>query len=481
MFFRQITDRKLAQYAYLIGCQATREAIIVDPQRDVSRYAAIAEEAGYYIIAATDTHIHADYLSGLHQMAAQYNVKIYVSDEGGIDWRYEWLLKSKFDYQLLKNGDSFRIGSVGFETVHTPGHTPEHISFAVTDYGSGIRLPMGYISGDFVLVGDVGRPDLLETAAGKINTMELSARQLFQSLKKVKTWPVHSMLWPGHGAGSACGKSPSAVPFSTVGYELTYNQSLIAAEDEEEFVLGILDGQQEPPYYFERMKRENRSGPLILHQLPEPPELSAPQLHKKLSSKSALLLDTRMWHEYRAVHIEGSLFTPLNTAFPTLAGSYVPEGVPVCLLVDQARLDEAVLDLIRIGIDEIVGYVTPSIIEEFEHIGGIICSTQEIDVSELSKRINEEERYLLDVRRASELREIGKIAGAVNVSHTRLLPNNSHIPRDKEVYVYCRTGNRSTYACGFLESAGINVVHVAAGITAWIGSGFEVVFDDPTT
>ena len=477
MFFRQIADRKLAQYAYLLGCQETGEAIIIDPQRDIGRYVTIAEEAGLHIVAAADTHIHADYLSGLRQMATQYDVKIYASDEGGIDWRYQWLLGSKIDYQLLKNGDSFRIGSIGFETVHTPGHSPEHLSFAVTDYGSGAQLPMGILSGDFLLVGDVGRPDLLETAAGEIDTMESSARELFRSLKKVKNWPANTMLWPGHGAGSACGRSQSAVPISTIGYELTYNQSLILASNEEEFVSDILDGQQEPPYYFERMKRENRSGPSILHYMTEPKKLSAEHLCELISSQSVLLLDTRSWYEYKASHIEGSLFTPLNRAFTTIAGSYVPEGKSICLLVNSADLNEAILDLVRIGLDDIIGYVTPDIIEEYQHCGGRICPTEEIDVVELSKRIGESEKYILDVRRASELREIGKIAGAINVSHTRLLPDNSHIPRDKEVYVYCRSGNRSTYACGFLESVGVKVVHVASGITAWIGSGYQVDFD----
>ncbi len=171
MLFRQIFDEKLAQYAYLVGCQQTGEALLIDPERDVDRYIELAEREELRIVAVTETHIHADFLSGARELAERLDVKLYLSDEGDADWKYEWVKQKKqdganYDYVLLKDGDTFSIGNIEVKAVHTPGHTPEHLSFMITDYGGGADLPMGMITGDFVFVGDLGRPDLLESAAG---------------------------------------------------------------------------------------------------------------------------------------------------------------------------------------------------------------------------------------------------------------------------------------------------------------------------
>jgi len=194
MFFRQIIESKLSQYAYLIGCQHTREAVIVDPQRDIDRYLEIAAANNLRIVAAAETHIHADYLSGLREFAGRCGVKILISDEGGSAWRYEWLLNSAFDRLLLKHGDSFVMGAVKLEAVHTPGHTPEHLSFLVYDRSADESTPMGILSGDFVFVGDVGRPDLMETAVGSKGVMVPAARQLFHSLSLFKNLPPFLQL-----------------------------------------------------------------------------------------------------------------------------------------------------------------------------------------------------------------------------------------------------------------------------------------------
>ena len=158
MFFRQIVDTKLAQYAYLIGCQSTGEAILIDPQRDIDRYLSLAAQVDLKIVAAADTHIHADYLSGTREFA-ELGVKIYASAEGGEDWKYEWLKGSSYNFQFLKDGDTFKIGNIEFEAVFSPGHTPEHLSYLVTDLGGGADEPMGIVSGDFVFVGDGGHDD----------------------------------------------------------------------------------------------------------------------------------------------------------------------------------------------------------------------------------------------------------------------------------------------------------------------------------
>jgi len=241
MYFKQIFDKKLAQYAYLIGCQATGEAIVIDPMRDVDQYREIAEEEGLKITAAADTHIHADYVSGLRELAEQ-GVKVYASDEGGDDWKYEWLIDSNYNYELVTEGDSFNIGNIKFDVRHTPGHTPESVSFMVTD-GAATDEPMGILTGDFVFVGDVGRPDLLETAAGQEGAMKPAAKELYKSVKNFEDLPEYLQVWPAHGSGSACGKALGAVPESTVGYELRFSPAFKAATSENEFVDFILDGQ----------------------------------------------------------------------------------------------------------------------------------------------------------------------------------------------------------------------------------------------
>ena len=181
MLFRMLYDEKLAQASYLIGCQRTGEALIIDPERDVERYIDAATRAGMKIKAIAETHIHADYLSGARELAERTGARLYLSDEGGEQWKYRWLDKGAaggYDHRLLKDGDTFQVGNIELRALHTPGHTPEHISFMVTDRGGGASEPMGIATGDFVFVGDVGRPDLLETAAGQSGAKEPAARRI---------------------------------------------------------------------------------------------------------------------------------------------------------------------------------------------------------------------------------------------------------------------------------------------------------------
>ncbi|MEO1085915.1 MAG: MBL fold metallo-hydrolase, partial [Acidobacteriota bacterium] len=178
MLLRQIFAPKLAQYAYLIGCQRTGEALIIDPERDVDRYIELARREGLRLVAVDETHIHADFLSGARELAEELGARLYLSDEGDADWKYEWAIKGDYDVHLLRDGDTFEIGKIEIRALHTPGHTPEHLSFVVTDRGGGADEPIGVATGDFVFVGDLGRPDLLESAAGVAGQMDPSARAL---------------------------------------------------------------------------------------------------------------------------------------------------------------------------------------------------------------------------------------------------------------------------------------------------------------
>jgi hydroxyacylglutathione hydrolase len=272
MLLRQIFDPYLAQYAYLVGCQRTGVALLIDPLRDIAPYQALAKENGLRITAVAETHIHADFVSGGAEFAADPEVWLHVSAEGGPDWSYAWP-GSRPNTHWLKDGDVFEVGKIRVRALHTPGHTPEHLSFLITDVGGGADEPLALCTGDFVFVGDVGRPDLLESAAGESGAMEPAARALRKSLvQTLPPLPDFLQILPGHGAGSSCGKSLGAVPTTTLGYERRFNAPLkLALEDEGDFVRQILSGQPEPPLYFATMKRVNRDGVRVTGGVPDAP------------------------------------------------------------------------------------------------------------------------------------------------------------------------------------------------------------------
>lgn len=457
MYFKQFFDEKLAQYAYIIGCQKNGQALVIDPMRDVDTYIEAAAKENLKIVAAVDTHIHADYISGLRELAER-GVKVYASDEGDKDWKYEWLKGSDYNYQLLKNGDTFKIGNIIFKAWHTPGHTPEHLSYFVTD-GAAADEPLGIATGDFVFVGDVGRPDLLESAAGHTGNMEPSARRLFSTVEEFKKVPEYLQIWPGHGAGSACGKALGAVPESTVGYELRFNNSIKASTSEDEFVKFILDGQPEPPMYFARMKRDNKMGPAVLGALPAPKKLSPSEIDSIVDKSGIAIIDTRTKEAFSELHIKGSLLSTLNKQFNTVVGSYVEENEKIYLVVDESRVKEAVVDLIRIGLDHIIGYITPETLAEYAKSGVNTSSMIPQKFSDLERYEGKSEYAILDVRKASEF-ALGAVPGAINIAHTRLHVRRNELPSDKTLVVHCQAGGRSGVASAYLKRAGFDVVFI---------------------
>ncbi len=465
MFMRMVYDEKLAQAAYLIGCQRTGEAVVVDPERDVDRYIDLAEKNGLRIVATAETHIHADFISGSRELAERVGAKVYVSDEGDEDWKYAWLDKKEgggaYEHQLLKDGDSFRIGNIEFLAIHTPGHTPEHIVFLVTDHGARATAPMGLLTGDFLFVGDLGRPDLLETAAGQIGAMEPSARRLFETLKTLDGIPDFVQVWPAHGAGSACGKALGAVPMSTVGYEKRFNPAIKAASSEQAFVDFILAGQPEPPMYFANMKRDNKTGPRVLGRLPSPERVTAADL-RSLDPDSVAIVDTRAWDQFRAGHIPGSLSFPLTKSFNTDAGSMVRDTEDIYLVVDPERLEEAIRDLVRIGLDRIKGWCPPDEITTSSGLNTI----DEIDVEDAIGLMESRDIGVLDVRRRTEFDE-GHLPGALSIAHTRLAGRIDEVPRDTRLLVNCRSGARSARASAYLKRAGWDVINLKGGMLAW--------------
>ncbi|MGI9243847.1 MAG: rhodanese-like domain-containing protein [Verrucomicrobiales bacterium] len=456
---RQLFDPTLAQYSYIIGCQRTGEAIVIDPQRDIDRYHQVAGENDLKITAVADTHIHADYLTGAREFAEDPEVTLFLSAEGGDDWQYRWAEKLP-NTHLVRDGDSFRVGKIEFQVTSTPGHTPEHVTFTVIDHGGGASTPIGIASGDFVFVGDVGRPDLLESAAGHAGAMEPAARQLYQSLQAFQASPDEVQIWPAHGAGSACGKALGAVPVSTAGYEKRYNPAIAAAGpgSEDAFVDFILTDQPEPPVYWARMKQQNRDGFAPLGDLPVPGRLAASDLGALLEAGEAVVIDTRSDRAaFMQKHVEGSIFAPSGNSFPTIAGSYIEPGRPIYLLVeDTAELDDLVRLLVRIGLDDVRGYLDAGevfALAEPELFGSILMRR----TSEIGDFLEPGETQVLDVRKASEYAQ-GHLDGALNIAHTRLAARLGEIPDGKRLLVHCASGGRASSASSFLKSQGREVI-----------------------
>lgn len=465
MYFRQVFEPNLAQYAYIIGCQRTGEAIVVDPQRDIDRYVAIATSENLKIVAVAETHIHADYLSGAREFAEQHGVKLYLSDEGDKDWKYFWATEGAYDFQPLKHQDTFKIGNIQFEVLHSPGHTPEHISFTITDLGGGANEPMGILSGDFVFVGDLGRPDLLETAAGEVGAREPSANRLYDSVQSFLEFPEYLQIWPGHGAGSACGKALGAIPESTVGYEKRFNASIQAAKiSRKEFVDTILEGQPEPPLYFARMKRENKFGPAILNTLPKPVKIKKERLEFLEYEVDYALIDTRVDRKaFMNKHLPGSIYAPLNKSFPTIAGSYIQPETPIYLILDREEdVEHAVRNLVRIGLDKVVAYALPSVTNELPN-----TTIEEVDMSEIDRLRALPGTSVLDVRRQSEF-DPHHIPGAKNIAHTRLLDQLNDLDKNTTHLVHCRSGARAASAVSLLKNKGFDVIYVNGNFSDWV-------------
>lgn len=462
MLLRYFYDEKLAHASYVVGCQRTGEAAVIDPMRNIEPYVQLAAKENMKIVGALETHIHADFVSGSRELADRFGTTLYASDEGDKDWKYENI--DHIHHKLLKDGDRFRIGNIEFEVLHTPGHTPESISFLLTDLGGGATEPMGIFTGDFVFVGDVGRPDLLEKAAGIQGTSEVGAEAMYKSLKRFKQLPDYLQLWPAHGAGSACGKSLGAVPSSTVGYEKQFNWAL-QFDTEDGFSEALLDGQPEPPYYFAVMKHVNKVGVELIKNLPAVNALTTLKEVEDLIKAGNQVLDTRPSAQFADGHISGTINIPLNNSFTNWAGWLIDYKKPLYVLVDPAKLDELLIALRSIGIDNVHGYANADAVlsEAIE-----LQSYENITPTEAKAMLENEDVYLLDVRKQTEFEE-GHIEQAQHLMLGTILRRLDEVKTDKKIILQCQAGGRSAIAASLLQSRGIdNVVNMSGGYSRWL-------------
>ncbi|HBY94299.1 MAG: MBL fold metallo-hydrolase [Ardenticatenaceae bacterium] len=466
MLLRYFYDKRLAQASYLVGCQSTHEALVVDPARAVDQYIVAAQQEGLRIIGVTETHIHADFVSGSRELAERTGATLYLSDEGDTSWKYQYATERP--HILLKDGDEWMIGNIRFQALHTPGHTPEHLSYLVTDTISADQ-PMGLFSGDFVFVGDVGRPDLLEQAAGLAGSAEPAARQLHRSLQRFRELPDYLQLWPAHGAGSACGKALGAVPSSTVGYEKLFNWALRIA-DEDEFVRTVLAGQPEPPAYFAVMKRVNKEGPPLLGVLRVPARLRATGLQSVLE-RGAQVVDTRPAEEYDHGFVSATINIPYDADFLTWMGALVNYEQPLFLIAGAQEIEAIVNDLICIGLDRIEGYFKPEAVSGWAERVGQLSVIPRVETSEIERLLKTGEAAIFDVRGAAEY-EAGHIPDVPNLPLPALRRRLNEVPTDRPVVVHCASGARSAIAASVLRAAGVpQTINVVGGFDEWRAAG----------
>lgn len=469
MLLKYFYDQNLAHASYMVGCQGTGEALIIDPGRDIETYLHEAEANDMQIVAATETHIHADFVSGARELAERTGARLYLSDEGDENWKYTYL--QDYNHQLVCDGDVFSVGNIDLEVMHTPGHTPEHISFLLTDRGGGASHPMGIFTGDFVFVGSTGRPDLLEKAAGIANTAVAAAHQMFHSLQRFKELPDYFQVWPAHGAGSACGKGLGAVPSSTVGYEKMFNPAL-AYEDEDQFVEYLLADQPEPPRYFAIMKRVNKEGPRLLQHVPPPTHLPAQRL-PQLLEEGVQVVDTRPAGNFAERFLPGAINIPAHE-LSNWAGWLIDYDRPLYLIVDSGSVQDVVRDLAYIGADNVAGYFETTALDTLAEAGHRLRSYEVAGPEALADRILNGEVTVVDIRNQTEWDE-GHIPGARHVMLGYLSERSEEIVNGQPIVVQCRSGNRSAIGASVLLAQGAGeVINLQGGLRDWASAGLPI-------
>jgi hydroxyacylglutathione hydrolase len=471
MFLERVYDEPLAQAAYVVACDHTGLALVIDTNRDVESCLRVAEHKRFKIVAATETHIHADFVSGTREMARRTGARLLLSGEGGPDWQYAFAKSDSAT--LLRHGDSFDVGMLRFDVRHTPGHTPEHLSFVVTDRAMSDR-PVGIFTGDFIFVGDVGRPDLLERAAKQQGTMDGMARRLFQSVQATSDLPDYLQLWPGHGAGSACGKELGALPSTTLGFERIANWAF-QFHDENSFVDEVLSGQSEPPGYFARMKTVNRAGPTPFPVLGPLREVGGQGIQDAFHT-GITVVDVRSSADFAAGHIPGTLSIPMGTSLAMWAGTFVDPSRDILLLADDNdRLERSRHTLALIGLDRVIGWGGRRAREEWQSEVGELERVEQVSVEQVA---NDGERTVIDVRGNAEWEE-GHLPNARHYFLGDLVRKARDLAHDTPIVVHCHGGTRASVAASLLQAQGFtNVANISGGYRAWTEARLPVEQDE---
>lgn len=470
MILRRVYDDALAQASYFVACPATKQAILFDPARDIDRYIADAASAGLTIVAVAETHMHADFLSGMNAFAATCPVTVFVS---GIGVLPAWVTHGPFHegarIVTVRAGDGFEVGTLKFRVRHTPGHTVESVSYEVLGADG---CPQLLVTGDFLFAGDVGRPDLGFLATAGLSVGE-AAECLRQSLELLDDLPADTMVLPGHGTGSACGKLICRLPRTTLGIERRINQPLRSTADATEFLRVLLQDQPDPPPYFGRVKRANETGAAILQSLPKPAGMTPEAFAEAACDPRRIVIDTRPWARFLDKHLPGSISAGIDPYFGPTVANYVEPDDEVLLVAPAGAVDGIVRLLARVGVDHIVGFIDP---DSFECISECACAgddVEEVSARTAHARVSGGAVQVVDVRSRQEF-QAGHVAGAVHIPFVQLPARLRELDQARAVLVYCRSGNRSARAGAYLARHGFRVVNMRGGFWPYAGRGFAV-------
>lgn len=453
MFVKQFFVNGIAHSSYLVGGRGN--CAIIDPARDIGMYIEAAKEMGMTITHILETHLHADFASGHLDLAKATGANIYAPGECG------------FSYTKSEEGLSFKIDHLTFEVIETPGHTPEHISYVVTDTSRG-KEPCALFCGDTLFVGDVGRPDLFPAMAKEL------ASKLYHSLHDViLKLPDYCEVYPAHGAGSLCGRAMGAKRTSTIGYERLYNQAL-QIKSEEEFVRSLTTHMPPAPDHFGRLSAFNGKGPALTDSLGRPEPLSASLFYEKTRTAESVILDIRSYDSFGGAFIPGSYHVDRGGNFATFAAWVLPPDCDVYLVADrQEDVDKAAMWLRRVGVDSIPGYLSGGIFQWCKE-GFAIDTVPQISSQTLhDKMTGDAPIVLVDVRSPKEF-ELAHIEGSINIPAPDLRSRYKELDPGQTCVVVCGTGHRSSLGTSLLKQMGFKeVMNVAGGMTGYSMKGYS--------
>ncbi|RAL20788.1 MBL fold metallo-hydrolase [Lujinxingia litoralis] len=454
MILERLYDSDLAQASFLIGCPDTQRALVVDPRRDLEPYLALARAQGLTITDVAETHIHADFLSGARELALATGATFWHSAQGGETWRYQGL--SELRARPLQDGQHIRLGCCALEAVHTPGHTPEHLSYLLIEHDH----VLGVLTGDFLFVSTLGRPDLIDATGLGENSSRQAAEALYRSVHIARERFPHDVpLWPGHGAGSACGKAIGALPSTTLAIEWNTAPwaTYLKRDDKEGFIEHILAGQPDSPTYFKRMKVENRDGFGLRDRSAEPARLHPHRIRQAID-QGVTFVDLRSRDDFQRAHLPQSLHLPLGAHLESWAGWALPWRQPLVLIASPGEDPaQAATRLLRVGHDAIVGWA------RFDELPDAHFTDQPyIEVDEALERWRQKDALFVDVRSSLEWRQ-GHIPDALHRPFTRLTTLCDTIPDDQDLIVYCGSGARAAAATSLLHAHGLTRAIVFEG------------------
>jgi hydroxyacylglutathione hydrolase len=458
MLIKDIPVKNLSNHSYILASQDTGLAAVIDPARDVDMYTQEAERLGLRIVYTLDTHLHNDFLSGSHELAARTGAQVGASASSGL----------LYPHIPLSEGDTLNLGEIQIGVIQTSGHTPEHISLTATDPASG-RTPRALFTGGALMIGGAARVDLMGEQLGPF----LARWQYRTMQQKFLPLPNEVVVYPTHGGGSFCSATPSSTGdggSTTIGRERQTNP-LLQERSEDDYVALVLSDLSSYPAYYKRMADINRRGPPLLHALPRLSPLSAKEAHTRLQ-EGTLLVDLRGAEAFGRGHVPGSYAVPFGASFATWVGWVVPWGAHLAYVTDEAtQHEELVRQLIRIGYDNHVGYLEGGI-EAWKAAGYPIAEVASITADQLRRQMDGNSPLLvLDVRQRAEWR-VGRIPEAVNIELGELQEHLDGLPRGIPLVSACASGVRSTTAASILLRAGFNEVTLLSGGTnAWVKAG----------